>query len=197
MSDMEIALDLGKRYSYADFLCWLDDVGRELVDGIVKVMASARPPHQRVSGSIYRCLCDIVESGGGACAVYYELDVMFTEDGIRDPGSVKTVLCPDVIVVCDPSKIDNATGCWGAPDLVIEIQSPNTAHYDMHRKYEIYEHYGVREYWVVQPTEHWVLVFTLGESGVYGDGVLYERGAAVPVGIFGGALIEASAIFKQ
>jgi Uma2 family endonuclease len=194
---MEIALDLSRRYSYADFLCWIDDIRRELVGGFVKEMSSARPPHQLVGGNLYTLLRGIVLRAGGDCRVYYEIDVMFSEDGSRDPSKVHTVVSPDVIVVCDVSKIDDLAGCWGAPDLVIEIQSSTTARYDMTVKYDIYERYGVSEYWIVQPTEHWVLVFTLGESGVYGDGILYERGASVPVGIFGGALIEASDIFKQ
>jgi Uma2 family endonuclease len=194
---MELSLDLSKRYTYADFLCWLDDVRRELVNGFVKVMASARPPHLRVSYRITNALDSIIIRNGGACAVYQDMDVMFTDDGSRDASKVHTVLCPDVCVVCDISKIDDLSGCWGAPDLVIEIQSSTTARYDMTVKYDIYERYGVSEYWIVQPTDHWVRVFTPDVDGKYGDGVLYERGAAVPVGIFGGALIEASDIFKQ
>jgi Uma2 family endonuclease len=138
----------------------------------------------------------IIAVRGCGCEVYYDMDVLFTEDGSRDPGKAKTVLCPDVIVVCDPSKIDDAAGCWGAPDLVIEIQSPSTAHRDLHYKYELYEREGVREYWVVHPLDRSVLVFTPGEDGLYGDGVLYESGV-IPVGIFGGAGIELSDIFEQ
>jgi hypothetical protein len=40
-----------------------------------------------------------------------------------------------------------------------------------------------------------VRVFTPDGEGKYGDGVLYESGA-VPVGIFGGELIELTDIFK-
>jgi hypothetical protein len=42
MPNMELSLDLSKRYTYADFLTWVDDVGRELVDGFVKLMAVPR-----------------------------------------------------------------------------------------------------------------------------------------------------------
>jgi hypothetical protein len=52
----------------------------------------------------------------------------------------------------------------------------------------------VREYWVVDPFERWVYVFTPGIDGLYGDGILYESGS-VPVGIFGGELIALCDIF--
>jgi Uma2 family endonuclease len=79
--------------------------------------------------------------------------------------------------------------------MVIEIQSPRTMDYDMTVKYDLYERHGVREYWIVQPLDHWVKVFVLGVDGKYAPGVVYESGA-VPVSIFGGALIELSSIFE-
>jgi Uma2 family endonuclease len=191
---MEIALDLSKRYSYADYLGWLDDKRRELVDGFVKMMASARPPHQHVSLGLSTNLLRLIRHHSGQCRVYQDIDVIFTSDGSRDPVSARTVVSPDVSVICDLSKIDDLKGCWGAPDLVIEIQSPSTNHYDMDTKLHLYERHGVREYWVVQPIEHWVHVFTPNVNGLYGDGVFYESGS-VPVGIFGGELISLSDIF--
>jgi Uma2 family endonuclease len=140
-------------------------------------------------------LSSIVKRNGGNCAVYYEIDVLFTEDGSRDPGKVRNVVSPDVIVVCDVSKIDDAAGCWGAPDLVVEIQSPHTSRYDLTVKYDLYARFGVREYWVVYPLDGCIRVYRL-ENGSYGEGELYERGV-VPVGIFGEASLELSGIFDR
>jgi Uma2 family endonuclease len=122
--------------------------------------------------------------------------VLFTEDGSRDPSKVTNVLSPDVIVVCDVSKIDDESGCWGAPDLVIEIQSPTTGVYDRTVKYDIYERFGVREYWVVYPLEERIEVFMLDVDGRYGAGVSYRKGR-IPVGIFGGMGIGIKRIFRQ
>jgi Uma2 family endonuclease len=55
---------------------------------------------------------------------------------------------PDVLVVCDPSKLDRA-GVRGAPDLVVEVVSPGTAAHDQQRKRQVYERAGTREYWLV------------------------------------------------
>lgn len=48
------------------------------------------------------------------------------------------------------SKIEN-DGLHGTPDLVIEILSPSTAKYDLEEKKDVYEQYGVQEYWIVDP----------------------------------------------
>jgi Uma2 family endonuclease len=143
---------------------------------------------------VYR-LSDIVYRGDGDCEVYYEMDVRFPVGSETSAEKIRTVVCPDVIVVCDRNQVDEFC-CVGAPDLVIEIQSPSTSHRDLHYKYELYEREGVREYWVVYPLDRCIRVFTLSADGKYGDGVLYESGV-VPVGIFGGAGIELSDIFKQ
>jgi Uma2 family endonuclease len=55
--------------------------------------------------------------------------------GYRKAGADKsgTVVQPDILVVCDPSKLDEK-GCRGAPDLVIEVLSPSTARKMQSRK---------------------------------------------------------------
>jgi Uma2 family endonuclease len=192
---MELSLDLSKRYTYADFLTWVDDVGRELVDGFVKLMAVPRWEHQRASARLVGELREIVKRGGGRCEVFHTpFAVRLPINGEVD-GKTETVLLPDVCVLCDLSKLSGG-GCIGAPDLVIEIQSPRTMEYDMTVKYDLYERHGVREYWIVQPLDHWVKVFVLGIDGKYSPGVVYESGS-VPVSIFGGALIELSSIFED
>ena len=62
---------------------------------------------------------------------------------------------PDGMIVCDRSKI-KADGVHGAPDLVIEVLSPGTAKYDRGRKKDVYEKCGVKEYWIVSPTDQQV-----------------------------------------
>lgn len=192
---MELALDLSKRYTYADFLTWLDDIRRELVDGFVRMMGAPLRIHQEVSGNLYSSLRDIVKHSGGGCRVYSApFEVRFPE-GDEPDGEIKTVLQPDVCVVCDLSKL-RRRGCRGAPDLVIEILSLSSLRHDVDTKFHIYERHGVREYWVVDPVACGVNVYILGADGKYDEGTSYEESGAVPVSIFGGALIELSSIFE-
>ncbi len=40
-------LDINKRYTYADYLTWMDDVCRELYDGFIKLMTPAPSSRHR------------------------------------------------------------------------------------------------------------------------------------------------------
>lgn len=68
--------------------------------------------------------------------------------GNEADGDIRDYFEPDLIVVCDPRKID-AAGIRGAPDFVVEVQSPSTAAYDLIDKRLVYERAGVREYWSI------------------------------------------------
>jgi Uma2 family endonuclease len=53
-----------------------------------------------------------------------------------------------------------------APDLVIEILSPSTSMWDRVTKYGVYARHGVAEYWIVDPGNETVEIFTL-RDGTY------------------------------
>ena len=62
----------------------------------------------------------------------------------------KTMVQPDVIVVCDREKIQNRC-IFGAPDFVAEVLSESTRKKDLVLKLNKYMTAGVREYWLVDP----------------------------------------------
>jgi len=72
----------------------------------------------------------------------------------------KNVYQPDIVFVAKENinKIKE-DGLHGAPDLVIEILSPRTAKYDLEDKKDVYERYGVKEYWAVDPVSKQVYFF--------------------------------------
>ena len=80
---------------------------------------------------------------------------------------IETVVQPDLIVICDPSKIDDK-GLRGAPDIAIEILSPSTDKKDLTVKKDLYERSAVREYWVFHPIDKIVFVYKL-EGGKYNN----------------------------
>ncbi|MDR2041682.1 MAG: Uma2 family endonuclease [Tannerella sp.] len=192
---MELSLDLNKRYTYADYLTWLDGRRRELVNGFIRMMTPApKVQHQRISGNLFGELRNIIKKQkGNKCEVFHApFDVRLPRNGEREDKRIDTVVQPDICIVCDPSKLDER-GCLGAPDLVAEIQSFSTAKYDTTLKLELYEAAGVREYWVVYPSEG-VEVFLLQPDGKYDSGTRYETGK-VPVCIFNGLEIDLSDLF--
>ncbi|HZR27125.1 MAG TPA: Uma2 family endonuclease [Vicinamibacterales bacterium] len=74
------------------------------------------------------------------------------------------ILQPDILVVRAERLSIVKDQVWGAPDLVIEVLSPSTAHYDRSEKFGWYRQYGVREYWLVDSIAREITIhdFTAG-----------------------------------
>jgi len=194
---MELSLDLTKRYTYADYLSWLDDVRRELIDGIVKRMSAPLSIHAEISSEISWHLGAIVKRNKGKCKVFHApFDVRFPKQGETADDKIDTVVQPDICVICDLSKIDRR-GCCGAPDMIVEILSPSTGKRDMFDKFILYEESGVKEYWVVYPDSRAINVFLLQDNGKYDDGTLYELEGKVPVHVFDDCTIDLDEIFAK
>ncbi len=99
------------------------------------------------------------------------------------------------MVICDQSKLDEK-GCLGAPDWIIEIVSPGNTKKEIDDKYEIYQENGVKEYWIIQPTDETLTVFDMVES-TYQFRKIYNNVDAAPVHIFDGFSIDLKDIFKK
>lgn len=152
-------------YTYGDYQRWPEDVRYELIDGDAYLMAPAPlVVHQDMVGEIYRQLANALE--GAPCRVLIApVDVRLPQGDEAD-DEVDTVVQPDVLLVCDPAKIDRR-GVRGAPDWVLEVISPSTALRDQNTKRRLYERAGVREYWLLHPTDRTLTVYQLVD-GRYG-----------------------------
>ncbi|MDR1610144.1 MAG: Uma2 family endonuclease, partial [Candidatus Symbiothrix sp.] len=151
-----------KRYTYADYLTWMDDRRRELINGMIYDLFSAPTRfHAKVSTILQSTFYWFVKKRKGKCEVYHApFDVRLPKNGKTADNEIYTVVQPDICVVCDPEKLDDR-GCIGATDLIVEVQSPSTAKRDLNEKFFLYEESGVKEYWVVYPMEKAITVFLL------------------------------------
>ena len=105
-----------------------------------------------------------------------------------------TVVQPDLLVVCDQSKLDG-TACKGAPDLVVEILSPSSVAYDRMVKFKQYRKAGVTEYWIVDPETKTVEHFLLRGAFYVAD--MSAQDDLLPVQILPGCTIDLSKIFSK
>lgn len=155
-------LDLNGVYTYADYLLWKFDERVELFKGkIFKMSPVPNMKHQKVSMNLTLKIGFLFEHK--TCQLFSApFDVRIPRKS-KDDQEILTVVQPDLCVICDPEKLDER-GCIGAPDLVIEILSPGNSKKEMKNKFELYEEAGVREYWVVHPTEENVLIYTLEDG---------------------------------
>lgn len=158
------ALRHGGRFTLDEWEAWPDGERWELIGGVAYDMSPApRTSHQDVAGRLYRDLSLFLGDSGSCSAFIAPLDV-YLPDGVED--STDTVVQPDVLVVCDRTKIDE-DGVHGAPDFVAEVLSESTAYKDWNEKRDLYERSGVREYWIISTGTGSVFRFTL-RGGRYG-----------------------------
>jgi len=190
-------LDLEKKYTYADYLTWQFDEMVELIRGKVFRMSPApSEAHQWVVGAMHAQIFMYLK--GKNCKSYpapFDVRLELPIDKQTDKKN-DTVVQPDICIICDLSKIDKS-GCKGAPDLIIEILSKGTARKDLTEKYKLYEHAGVKEYWIVRPYEQTVSPFLLDDQGSYQAmrDTPFVHGEKVPVGIFPGFEVDLGEVF--
>ena len=181
--------DPQKPYTYADYASWDDDVRCELIDGEIVVMEAPSFDHQSISMELSRQLANFLY--GKQCKVLTApFDVCLFGLGDEDT----TVVQPDILVICDESKLDKKR-CNGAPDMVIEILSPSNAKHDRERKLNKYINAGVRECWLVDPVSKTVTVHIINNNVV--SFAFFENDDIVPVHILENCNITLQDVFKR
>lgn len=161
-------------YTLEDYLALPDEKRVELIDGVFYDMSSPTGFHQLIAGRIYaNLLAFITEKGGGCLPFISPVDVQLDCDN-------KTIVQPDVLVLCDTDKYTPAR-IIGAPDFAVEILSPSSRSKDLFIKMNKYRNAGVREFWVVDPDKKVVMTFCFENHDSYG---IYSFRDTIPVGIF-------------
>jgi Uma2 family endonuclease len=125
VADLDLTPDDGRRY--------------ELDDGVLVVSPAPMAIHQRV---LHR-LEFMLET---ACPPEFEL--------LPGPGVEVDEInyrIPDLVVVRSESIAITDRNVTRPPELVVEIASPSTAHYDRNRKKTVYAEFGIPAYWIVVP----------------------------------------------
>lgn len=129
----------------------------ELIDGQFYNMAAPTTIHQNIGTELWALFKDYIRTNGGKCVPFVApTDVQLDCDN-------KTMVQPDVLVVCDRDKITKAR-IVGAPDLIVEIVSPSNACIDVLIKMLKYKKAGVREYWIIFPEEKMVMVYNFEKN---------------------------------
>ena len=181
-------------FTYADYRAWPDDERWELIDGEAYAMAGPGRAHQTVVGEMFRQIANHLV--GKPCQPFVApFDVRLPRGNEAD-DDIATVVQPDILVVCDPAKLDER-GCRGAPDWVIEVLSPSTAAKDQIQKLAAYERAGVAEVWLVHPTDRVVTVYTLNADRYYGKPAIHPTTGTLAPGLFPDLRIEWQPMFPE
>lgn len=180
-------------YTYGDYLTWPEEERWEIIDGVPHMMAPPSRIHQEILTELLTQFRNYLREK--PCKVYpAPFGVRLPVGNEKTDQEIKTAVEPDIVVVCDQSKLDDR-GCKGAPDLIIEIVSPASVKNDMLKKFNLYEKAGVKEYWIVEPNGKIVTVFILGENGRYGRQEVYSEDDEIQVSVVKDLKINLKSVF--
>ena len=165
---MSEALAHANIYTEEDYYNLPENVRAELIDGQIYYMAAPSRIHQKILMFLSKTIANYIDSKDGSCEVY---PAPFAVKLFEDDD--KTVVEPDISVICDPNKLTER-GCTGAPDWIVEIVSPSTSSHDYIRKLNLYAKAGVKEYWIIDPRTEKVFVYHLDQADVNADSYTFQ-----------------------
>ncbi len=182
------------KYTYADYLLMKIEERIELFKGRILKMSAPNRFHQSISREIFGSF--YIHLKQNKCQAYSApFDVRLPLKNKKNDDEITTVVQPDIVVVCDESKLDDR-GCCGAPELVVEILSPSNSKRDVKLKFELYEEAGVLEYWIVNPEMENIIIYHL-QNGKFVGSKFYTEDDIISSSIIAGLTIEVKEIFKK
>ena len=180
----------GTKLTYEDYLTFPDDGKRhEIVDGEHFVTPAPNLKHQAISMNLSVILKVFLDTHPLGRVFAAPADVVLSEIDVVEP---------DLFFVSS-ARQDRLTkaNVQGAPDLVIEILSPSTRRTDEITKRKRYEHFDVREYWIVDPELETVKVLRRTEKGLERVAELSrEEGGLLDTPLLTGLSIPLARIFE-
>ena len=176
-------------YSYSDYMKWQFQERVEIIMGKIFPMSAPTTLHQHIIGELFFNMYSFFK--------YTSCNVILSPIDVRLPvgkqgNTFKTVVQPDLCVICDKSKIVTQ-GIIGAPDLVVEILSPSNRQIEMNEKFEAYQASLVREYWIIHPGEQWMLQYVLSENHLFVLHKKHENLSRLASVIFPGLSVDVAA----
>ena len=184
----------GKKVSYEEFMEIYEksDLRMEFINGEIVLLASPSISHQETLGRLYLTFHSYLR--GHECRVFLApFDVHFHKKGFDEPD----VMQPDLLVVCDlEGNVTERGRYMGTPTLVVEILSDSTRSKDMIDKLRIYMLSGVKEYWIVDPRQNVVMIYSL-ENFEIERYRTYELGSIAASQYFNGLEVGVTELFAD
>ena len=142
---------------------------QELIFGELRVAESPSVSHQRVVRDLALALVPIVQERRVGEVLFAPMDVVL--DAERH-----LVVQPDLLFVSADRAHLVTDRVYGAPDLVVEVLSPNPRIGRLSERLEWFARYGVRECWLARLPHRDVSVLTLTGYGVADERTFVRAG---------------------
>ncbi len=144
-----------ERYTYDDYVQLPEGAPYQLINGSLVMSPAPATRHQRIVAYLYRSLYSHASDRGEV--LFAPVDVRLSDTDVLQPDLV--FVAQERLDIIGDQVID------GAPDLVMEVLSPSTAHHDLTTKKRLYEVHAVQEYWVVDPESCTVEIHANTDTG--------------------------------
>lgn len=176
-------------WTYSDFDLLPDELRCEIFNGNLIMAPSPFSEHQQVSSKLEFEIKNSIKGRLKAILLHAPMDVVFDKSNVYQP---------DIIYISEKNKhlVSKGKPIMGIPDMVVEILSKGSIIYDRIEKYNLYEKFGVEEYWIVDPQNQSVEVYTL-ENAKYELYSSAEIKGIVKSKIIEGFSLEIEDIFKE
>lgn len=177
------------KLSYRDYVLFPDCGSKlhEIIDGEHYITPSPRIRHQEISRNLEWIIESYLKKNRVGVILDAPCDVLLSNTDI---------VVPDLIYISNENKnIITRANIQGAPDLIIEILSPSNRIYDLELKRDLYEKYGVKEYWIIDPDEEMVEVYSLSGHR-YPASLVYKKDQIIKAGIIPGLELALKEVFS-
>jgi Uma2 family endonuclease len=162
----------------------------EYIDGIVYNQASPSKTHQIVALNIATEF-NIFFRNKSCKPFIAPFDIILKNEKEQ---YIKKVI-PDISIICDKTGLSDVN-YTGIPTLIVEILSPSNESHDLVTKMNLYQRFGVNEYWIVNPKIKSVSIYKINEEGFYEQFGVYKNGEEFEAATFGELKINLSEIFE-
>lgn len=175
------------RYTYDDYKKLPEGAPYELIREHLVMSPSPSVQHQRIVRRFNRVLDEYVQAHDIGEMLVAPIDVHLSDE---------TVVQPDVLYV-SPERADRIEReeIAGAPDVIVEVLPSSTAHRDLTEKKQLYDEHGVREYWIVDPSQETVEVFQNTDEGFIQHARVVHEGVASST-LLGDSAVEPKNLFS-
>jgi len=176
------------KLTYQDYLLLPEDGKRyEVIEGDLYMTPAPLTRHQFIVGRIHHLIMSYFENQGSGTVLVAPCDVLLSDTDIMQPDL--TVVLPGGLATITEKNIQ------GPPDVVVEVLSPSTAKRDRELKRKRYEHFGVREYWLVDPSTSSLEILRL-QKGQFMKQVSVNSPDQCSTDLLPGLIIDLSWVFQ-
>jgi len=173
--DMQAKLPAESRYEI---------MNSELID----MSPVPNPEHQRILKKLFRAMDTFIKNKYLGEVNFAPYDVILNQGNVAQPDIF-------FIAKANAGRV-SSKGYEGVPDLTVEIISPSSHYRDTVEKKALYERFGVKEYWLIDPANRVIEVFAL-QNGEYALHAFVAEEGKASSAVLEGFEVDSSNIFTS